>query len=142
MAHEVIHYIKHKKEGSKASVAIKLDLNKAYARVCWDFLFKLMEKMGFDMKWIKWVEQCVCSVRYSIMANGGQVCAITPGRGFRQGDPLSPYLFLLVSDVLSTLLQKAIINKSLGGIRMKKSCPIVSHLLFADDSMVFLEAVP
>ncbi|KAF7153549.1 hypothetical protein RHSIM_Rhsim01G0014300 [Rhododendron simsii] len=66
VAHEVFHYMKHKKKGPKSSVALKPDLNKAYDRVCWDFLFKVMEKMGFDRKWINWVQQCVCSVKYSI----------------------------------------------------------------------------
>lgn len=123
-------------------MAVKLDLNKAYDRVCWDFLFCVMEKMGFDGKWISWVKQCVCTVKYSIVVNGGQVCEVVPERGLRQGDPLSPYLFLMVADVFSVLMHKAVMNKSIGGVRMKKRCPIVSQLLFADDSLVFLEAAP
>ncbi|KAF7149839.1 hypothetical protein RHSIM_Rhsim02G0125400 [Rhododendron simsii] len=62
VAHEVFHFLKHKKSGKKASVAVKLDLSKAYDKVCWDFLFRVMEKMGFDGRWIEWVNQCVCSV--------------------------------------------------------------------------------
>ncbi|KAG5527030.1 hypothetical protein RHGRI_028084 [Rhododendron griersonianum] len=142
VAHEVFHFLKHKKSGKKASVAVKLDLSKAYDRVCWDFLFRVMEKMGFDGRWIDWVKQCVCSVKYSITVNGGQVCSVSPSRGLRQGDPLSPYLFLIVADVFSILMQKAVANKSIGGIRMKKRGPVVSHLLFADDSLIFLDAVP
>lgn len=76
------------------------------------------------------------------MANGRQVCAINPSKGLRQGDPLSPYLFLLVADVFSNLMQKALLNKSIGRIHMGKRCPIISHLLFADDSLIFLEALP
>ncbi|KAG5537109.1 hypothetical protein RHGRI_024523 [Rhododendron griersonianum] len=140
IAHEVFHFLKHKKSGRKASVAVKLDLNKAYDRVCWDFLLKVLEKLGFEEKWIDWISQCVCTVKYSIHANGGQVCVVEPKRGLRQGDPISPYLFLMVADVLSTMLQKAVINKSLAGIKMKKQCPVVSHLFFADDSLIFLEA--
>lgn len=124
----------------RAYVAIKLDLNKAYDRVCWDFLFKVLDRLGFDSVWIDWVKQCVCTVKYSIYVNGAQVCNVIPYRGLRQGDPLSPYLFLFVADVFSIIIQKAIQNKSLKGIRMKRECPVVSHLLFADDSMVFLEA--
>ncbi|KAF7129888.1 hypothetical protein RHSIM_Rhsim10G0112100 [Rhododendron simsii] len=60
VAHKVFHFLRNKKVGSKASLAVKLDLNKAYDRVCWDFLFQVMEKMGFEGKWIAWVKQCVC----------------------------------------------------------------------------------
>lgn len=142
VAHEVFHFLKHKKSGPKSSVAIKLDLNKAYDKVCWDFLLKVMERMGFDRRWIVWVQQCICTIKYSINVNGGQICDVMPNRGLRQGDPLSHYLFLLVADVFSLLLHKAIRNKSLAGIKMRKRCPVVSHLLFADDSLVFLEAKP
>lgn len=114
--------------GPKSSVAVKLDLNKAYDRVCWDFMFKVLEKLGFDDRWIAWVKECVCSVKYSIVVNGGQVCNISPNRGLRQGDPLSPYLFLIVADVLSILMKKAVMNNSIVGIKMKKRCPMVSHL--------------
>lgn len=142
VAHEVFHFLKHKKVGKKASVAIKLDLNKAYDSVCWDFLLRLLNKMGFDEKWISWIEQCVCSVSYSFFLNGSQICNVLPDRGLRQGDPLSPYLFLMVADVFSLLLNKAVSNKTLMGIKMKKKCPMLSHLFFADDSLIFLEANP
>ncbi|KAF7128168.1 hypothetical protein RHSIM_Rhsim11G0021500 [Rhododendron simsii] len=125
VAYEVFHYLRHKKEGPKASVAIKLNLNKAYDRVCWDFLFQVMEKLGFDSVWIHWIKQCVCTVKYSVCVNGGQVCNVMPKRGLRQGDPLSPYLFLIVADVFSSLIQKAIQNKSLRGLQ---------DLAFLDDS--------
>ncbi|KAF7148704.1 hypothetical protein RHSIM_Rhsim03G0167500 [Rhododendron simsii] len=129
VAHEVFHFLRNKKVGSKASLAVKLDLNKAYDRVCWDFLFQVMEKMGFEGKWIAWVKQCVCTVKYSIMVNGGQVCEINPKRGLRQGDPLSPYLFLMVADVFSILMKKAVLNKSIGVIpNSLLSSPMASSL--------------
>lgn len=142
VAHEVFHFLKRKKTGGKGYVAVKLNLNKAYDRVCWDFLFSVLQRMGFNETWIGWIKECVGLVKYSINANGEQVCNITPNRGLRQGDPLSPYLFLIAVNVFSSLMNKATSNKTLAGIRMKRKCPIVSHLLFTDDSLVFLEATP
>lgn len=74
MAHKVFHNLKHKKTGKRVSVAVKLDLSKAYDSVCWDFLFKMLEKLGeklgFDGIWINWIKQCVSTVKYLIYANG------------------------------------------------------------------------
>lgn len=137
VAHEVFHFLKKKKSGKKGYVAIKLDLNKAYDRLCWDFLFALLKKMGFNETWIGWIKECASIVKYSINANGEQVCNITPNRGLRQGDPLSPYLFLIAVNVFSILMNKAVSSKALVGVRLKRKCPIVSHLLFADNSLVF-----
>lgn len=95
-----------------------------------------MEKMGFNDKWIGWIKQCLCIVKYSIVVNGGQICEISPSRGLRQGDPLSPYLFLLVADVFLVLMKKVVLKKSIGGIRMRKRCQMLSHLLFADDDLL------
>lgn len=142
VAHEVFHFLKRKKTGKKGYLAVKLDLNKAYDSICWDFLFQVLKRMGFNKTWIGWIKECASTVKYSINANGEQICNITPNRGLRQGDPLSPYLFLILVNVFSQLMNKAISVKSLVGVRMKRKCPIVSHLIFADDSLVFLEATP
>lgn len=120
VAHEVFHYLKHKKDGKKGAVAIKLDLNKAYDIICWDFLLRVLEKIGFSPTWINWVKECMCSMKFSITANGEQVCNVVPNRGLRQGDPLSPYLFLIASNVLSVLINKAVLKKSLAGIRLRR----------------------
>lgn len=142
VAHEVFHFLKRKKLGKKGYVAVKVDLNKAYDRICWDFLFQVMERMGFSAVWINWIKECASTVKYSINANGEQICNVIPSRGIRQGDPISPYLFLIAANVLSIMINKAVSNKSLVGVRMRKKCPMVSHLLFADDSLIFLEADP
>lgn len=84
--------------------------------------------------------QCVTIVKFSIFANGEKRASVIPSRGLRQGDPLSPYLFLLVIDVLSKLLNKAIKENRLSAIKLNTSCPTLSHLFFVDDAILFLNA--
>ena len=86
---------------------VKLNMSKAYDRVEWGCLEKIMFKMGFHVKWIAIMIRCVSSVFYSIKINGRPRSHITLTRGLRQGDPLSLYLFLICAESLSTLLKKS-----------------------------------
>ena len=83
---------------------------------------------------------CVSSVRYSVRFNGALLDSFQPSRGLRQGDPLSPYLFLFVADALSTVLQKEITRGEVEELRVSRNAPGISHLLFADDAMLFFKA--
>lgn len=84
--------------------------------------------------------RCVTSVSFSVLWEGRTVGFFKPTRGIRQGDPLSPYLFLLVSEGLSGLFQHAVMNDNLHGVEFGGGAPSISHLLFADDSLIFARA--
>ncbi|EPS71400.1 hypothetical protein M569_03359 [Genlisea aurea] len=81
----------------------------------------------------------ITSVSYSLVINGEQVGHIAPKRGLRQGDPLSPFLFLICAEGLSSLLTSAELSNEIKGFRVSRNAPSISHLSFADDVMIFCE---
>ena len=139
IAYESIHTIK-KKRGKKGLCAVKLDMHKAYDRVEWGFLEKIMLKMGFAPQWVNLIMACVTLVKYNVRVNGIETESFLPTRGLRQGDPLSPYPFVLVAEGLSCLIKGAENRGELQGIRVCREAPAVSHLLFAEDSLILMEA--
>lgn len=139
LSHETLHYLRNRHKGKIGFVALKLDMSKAYDRVEWSYLSQIMEKLGFHEKWISLVMKCVTTPTFSILMNNESFGFIKPTRGIRQGDPLSPYLFLPCSEGLSSLLVNAR-ERSMVGISICRSCPKISHLFFADDSLIFIKA--
>ena len=124
-------------------VVCKLDIEKAYDHVNWDALFYLFDRMGFGVKWKGWIKACITIVRFSIIVNGSLLGFFGSSRGLRQGDPLSPLLFLLIMEVLSRILKK---TEECGLLRGFHVGPVnsievrISHLLFADDTILFCDA--
>uniref|UniRef100_A0A803Q906 Reverse transcriptase domain-containing protein n=1 Tax=Cannabis sativa TaxID=3483 RepID=A0A803Q906_CANSA len=139
VAFELVHHIQHRTRGGKSYSALKLDMSKAFDRVEWPFLWAVMKKMGFDSNWIALIQNCLTSSSLSFSLNGEVAGYVKPSRGLRQGDPLSPYLFLICSEGLSRLLHHEEAIGNLQGLRLTRRAPSVSHLLFADDSLLFCE---
>jgi ribonuclease HI/exonuclease III len=139
-AYETLHTMHSRMYGRVGYMAVKLDMSKAYDRVEWVFLEKVMSRMGFDGRWIALIMECVSSVSYSILINGAPVGNFKPSRGIRQGDPLSPYLFILCAQVLSVHLHRAMDLGLLRGVPTSPKGMRINHLFFADDSLLFCKA--
>ena len=99
-----------------------------------------MQKLGFDDRWCALIMKYVTTVSYSVKINGKPNGHIAPSRGIKQGDPLSPYLFLLCAEGLSAIIKKEVENGRLGGVAACRRGPKISHLFFADDSLIFYRA--
>jgi hypothetical protein len=135
-AYECLHFMKRNKALKHRQCALKLDMRKAYDRVEWSYLEAIMLKLGFDATWVDLMMRMVSTVTFSVLFNGTPSEAFKPTRGIRQGDPISPYLFLLAAEGLSCLLKSrsVIPSSSLHGLKVATSAPAVNHLLFVDDS--------
>jgi hypothetical protein len=131
-------------KSSTPGILCKLDIEKAYDHVNWDCLLYLLARMGFGQRWCQWIKTCVSTVQFSVLVNGSPEGFFGNSRGLRQGNPLSPLLFLLIMEVLSKMFRK---SKEVGLIQGFKVGVLggsevrISHLLFADDTIVFCDAV-
>ena len=121
-------------------MALKLDMSKAYDRVEWAFVEAIMRRLGFVEDWINLIMMCLKSVSYFVLINGEQHGYFKASRGIRQGDSLSPYLFLLCAEGLSFLLRKVVMEKKISGVAASREGPKLTHLFFADDSLLFCQA--
>lgn len=116
----------------------KLDLEKAYDHVNWEFLMYVMRRCDFEVKWRQWIWRCVNLASFSVLLNGVPTEHFGCSKGLRQGDPLSPLLFILVVDVLGRLLQRAEEVGMFEGFSIGNEVK-VSHLQFADDTIIFCD---
>jgi hypothetical protein len=137
VAYEALHTMSSRMKGKKGFMAIKLDMSNAYDRVEWSFLEAMMLRLGFAVQWVQLIMRCVSSVSYAVLLNGSPLDVFSLSRGLRQGDHLSPYLFLLCAEGLSSLLSKACHDGLISGTPISARGVHLSHPLFADDSLLF-----
>ena len=116
---------------------LKIDMSRAFDRVEWPFLLKILSLSGFPPQFTHLIEQCITTPTFSILINGGPVGNFSSQRGLRQGNPLSPLLFIICTEALSRLLTRKSMMGSLKVIKIARNCDPLTHLLFADDLLVF-----
>jgi len=104
VANETVDYLKKEKE---SGVFVKVDFEKAYDSVDWKFLYYMLGRLGFNNTWIKWIKAYIESTTVFILVNGSPTEEFKPKRGLRQGDPLAPFLFIIVVEGLSGLVREA-----------------------------------
>ena len=136
MANEVVEDLRRSR---RRGLCLKVDFEKAYDSVRWEFLYDMLHKLGFHNKWIMWMRGCLESATISVLVNGSPTEEFKPTRGLRQGDPLAPFLFLVVAEGLAGLVRQANMINMLSGVKFGREKIELSILQFADDTLFLCE---
>lgn len=133
LAQEMIHSLHSRKV---AGMLMQLDLSKAYDKVSWRYLEAVLKEFGFCSTWIKWVMALIRSPRYSVLVNGAPSDPSAPSRGIRKGDPLSPFLFIILMEGLSRTIAKKKAEGKIQGLKPIRSLRATTHQQFVDATML------
>ncbi|GJW49663.1 RNA-directed DNA polymerase, eukaryota [Tanacetum coccineum] len=126
---DLIHWCKSKK---KQTLIFKVDFEKAFDSVRWDYLDDVLNLFGFGAKWRSWIQNCLHSSRGSVLVNGSPTSEFQFHKGLKQGDPLSPFLFILIMESLHLSFQRVVNDGLFKGVNIGSSLQL-SHLFYADD---------
>nr|GEZ61403.1 putative RNA-directed DNA polymerase, eukaryota, reverse transcriptase zinc-binding domain protein [Tanacetum cinerariifolium] len=118
---------------------LKVDFEKAFDSVSWHFLDYIMEILGFSPQWRRWINAGLVSSRASILVNGSPTSEFSLKRGLRQGDPLSPFLFIMVMEGLNIMLKDGLAANPFRDVKIVSPCFHLLHLFYADDVIIFSE---
>ncbi|GAU48590.1 hypothetical protein TSUD_405800 [Trifolium subterraneum] len=139
VAQEMVHSM-HKMRGKTGFAAIKVDLAKAYDRIRWSFIAEVLKEVGLPEELQNIIMHCITSVTTNVMWDGRRSSFFQPERGIRQGDPMSPYIFVLCMDKLTHLIAEAVDSGKWHPLKAGKAGPAILHLMFADDLLLFGKA--
>eukprot|EP00253_Pinus_taeda_P022800 PITA_22800 len=136
-AHEVVHTLTSKRQ---AGMIMQLDIAKAYDKVNWIYIKKVLSTFGFDHNWVRWVMALVTSSSFSILVNISPSEIFDPSRGLRKGDPLSPFLFILMMEGLGQSIKQAKAMGKIRGLQVSENVSTLTHQQFFDDTL--LQGIP
>ena len=141
IAQEIMHSME-KKKGRSRVMALKNDLEKAFDRLEWSFIREILIHFNFPSDLIVIIMDCISSSTVYILFNGGKLDSFSSSREIRQGDPISPYIFILCLEYLGLLIHEKTSLKVWKPIKASRTGPAFSHLFFADDVILFGQASP
>lgn len=133
----LIHKLLHSLQSSgRKGLLIKLDMKKPFDRINWSFLLGIMKKFGFEDQWINWIAALIKNPSFSVLINGSAQGYFRSSHGLQQGDPLSPYLFILVAEALGRGLKHLQSTGHIKGLQINQLVPPVTNSQFADDTLL------
>lgn len=137
--HEIMHYLSTRK-GKIGYMTIKVDMAKAYDMVEWDLLQAIIAAHGFNSEVNCILFECISTAHFSVLINGSLCGFFKSSRGIRQGDPVSPTLFTILTNLLSRLLQRAKNAGTISGVKISRNSPQISHFMYADNLVIYCKA--
>ncbi|KAJ9566035.1 hypothetical protein OSB04_002001 [Centaurea solstitialis] len=129
---EIISWAKASK---RKTMILKVDFEKAFDSLSWEFMDDILGQMGFGLKWRSWIKGCLNSASMSVLINGSPTAEFLPKKGVRQGDPLAPFLFIIAAEGLNVAMQEAKEKGVFHGVKLPNNGPILSNLHYADDAI-------